>query len=589
MKRTFFDIHVEPMRMKFHPPRLASMMALALTCGALQAPAHAQETGQADVTLALIELLVQTGVIKPEQASTLLERARANVQAKAAPVQESTAATTTAQPGDVRVPYIPASVRKQMQQELKQEMLAQAQAEGWAASHSLPDWVSRIRFDGDMRMRNESRLYDSRNSDEIIDFAAFNEKGPVPTVVGNVANPYDLPYLNTRQDRRNLWRYRARVGLTAELADGWSSGIRLASGSDKSPVSTSDTLGAGMGKKSIWLDQAYISYQAAPWAKLTAGRAANPFWSTDLLYSDDLQFDGISAQFTHALPQQSLTVFGNLGMYALEYAHTPWSADTGVEGQSENKWLLGAQIGATWKANADNTFKGALAYYQFKNVAGQRSSACTVYAASDSCDTDWSRPAFMQKGNTLFLLRDIRQWSSDSADWNEWQYVGLASQFNLLDVRLSWQTRLFDGLGLHLDGNYIRNLAYDKDKMIARAGGLGNIASNAEGTNGTTTGIQSGANAWMLQASISRGQKLDSTGNWRFFAGYKYIQPDAMPDGYNDSGFHLGGTNARGHFLGAAYAFNPRVAGQLSWSSSKEVYGSPLSIDLIRFDLNARF
>ncbi|WP_370679410.1 putative porin [Comamonas sp. GB3 AK4-5] len=574
--------------MKFQPTQLARMMALALTFGAMQPPAHAQTAGGADVTVELIELLVQTGVIKQEQASTLLARAKAKAQAKVAQASADPGAAT-AQPGDVRVPYIPPSARKQIQQEVKEEMMVQAKAEGWATPNTFPDWVSRITVEGDVRARNESRLYDSRNSDEIIDFAAFNKNGPVPTVVGNTANPYDLPYLNTRKDHRNLWRYRARLGVSAVISDRWTSGIRLASGSDNNPVSTSDTLGNDMGKKSIWLDQAYISYQAAPWAKVTVGRASNPFWSTDMLYSDDLQFDGISAQLSHAFQDQPVTAFGNLGVYALDYANTPWRSDTGTEGKNESKWLLGAQIGASWKANADHTLKGALAYYQFENIAGQRSSACTVYASSDACDTDWSRPAFMQKGNTLFLLRDIRQWSSDSSDWNEWQYVGLASKFNLLDMNLSWDARLFDGLGLRLDGNYIHNLAYSKDKMIARAGGLSNIATNAEGSSGTTTGIQSGADAWMLQATVSRGMKLDRAGNWRIFAGYKYIQPDAMPDGYNDSGFHLGGTNARGYFLGGSYAFDKNVSGQMSWSSSKEVYGSPLSIDMIRFDLNARF
>ena len=89
--------------------------------------------------------------------------------------------------------------------------------------------------------------------------------------------------------------------------------------------------------------------------------------------------------------------------------------------------------------------------------------------------------------------------------------------------------------------------------------------------------------------SQGRGLGLRDKGDWLAFAGYKYIEPDAMPDGYNDSSFHLGGTNARGYFLGAAYAFEKNVYGQLRWSSSKEVYGAPLSIDVLQLELNARF
>ncbi|AYN19522.1 putative porin [Alcaligenes aquatilis] len=580
--------------MTFKRTRLASMLAAVLTFSAFSA--SAQEPPAAalgdDVTVELIQMLVDTGVLKKEQASALLARAQARAQAKASQARAVTdPGAAIAQDGDIRVPYVPISVRKEIERNVKDQMMAQAKTENWAQPNTFPDWVSRITVEGDVRARNESRLFDGNNSNQIIDFNAFNENGPVPTVVGNLQNPYDMPWMNTRMDRRNLWRYRARLGVRADISDRWTAGIRLASGSDDNPVSTSDTFGGGMSKKSVWLDQMYITYRPTQWASITAGRAANPFMSTDMLYSDDLQFDGVSAKLSHAFADRPLTVFGNLGMFALEYSNNSWTPDpddpnaAGTEGKSENKWLLGAQIGATWKPNSSNTFTGALGYYRFENLAGQRSSPCTVYTSSDSCDTDWSRPAFMQKGNTLFLLRDIRHWSADPDDWNEWQYVGLASKFNLLDLNLSWQTSLFDGLDLRIDGNYVRNLAYSKDKMISRAGGTQNIVNWRQ----NLADVESGPNAYMLQATFGRGIRLDNAGDWRMFAGYKYIQPDSMPDGFNDSGFHLGGTNARGYYLGGSYAFHRNVWAQFSWSSSKEIYGAPLSIDVLRFDLNARF
>ncbi len=33
-------------------------------------------------------------------------------------------------------------------------------------------------------------------------------------------------------------------------------------------------------------------------------------------------------------------------------------------------------------------------------------------------------------------------------------------------------------------------------------------------------------------------------------------QPDALPDGFNDSSFHLSGTNAKGYFIGANYGLD---------------------------------
>ncbi|MEM8309982.1 putative porin, partial [Morganella morganii] len=68
-----------------------------------------------------------------------------------------------------------------------------------------------------------------------------------------------------------------------------------------------------------------------------------------------------------------------------------------------------------------------------------------------------------------------------------------------------------------------------------------------------------------------------------------YIQPDALPDGFNDSTFHLGGTNAKGYILGASYGFDKRVYGTARWLSSDEVYGAPFSIDVLQLEVNTRF
>ncbi|MCJ9709396.1 putative porin, partial [Bordetella hinzii] len=485
--------------MTFVHTRTALALALALAAG----PAAAQAPSD-NATVNLIRLLVQQGVLKPDQADALLKQAEAEAQAA-----RTTGGASQAQPGDVRVPYIPASVRAEIREEVKQEVVAQAKAENWAQPNTFPDWVSRITIDGDMRVRNESRFYDSRNSNEILDLARMNASGPF--LMGTYAadgtfqpQDGDRRYLNTREDRRNLWRIRARLGIKAQLSEDWIAGIRLASGTDDSPVSTSDTLGNDMGKKNLWLDQAYLSWRAADWMTATAGRAANPFVSTDLLYSSDLNFDGLSAVFKKPLEGKPVTLFGTLGAFVLDYAKNGGTYYQG-EGKSENKWLLGAQVGADWRIDESNRLRGALAYYHFDNIAGQRSSPCVVYSKSDVCSTDWSRPSFMQKGNTLFLLRDIVP--SGIAGVSEYQYLGLASQFNLLDLNLQYDTRVFNGLGLRLAGNYVRNLAYKRGKMEDRAGGLNNIASNVgydstDPANPRATGIQSGPNAWMLQATL---------------------------------------------------------------------------------------
>ncbi|PQZ67919.1 hypothetical protein CQ050_16740 [Achromobacter sp. MYb9] len=564
--------------MKFELNRLAALLAL-VAASAAALPAHSAPAPSENATINLIRLLVQQGVLKPDQADALV--AQAEAEARAARQATPDRGAAVAQAGDVRVPYIPQTVRDQIRDEVKAEVMVQAKEENWAQPNTFPDWVSRITVEGDVRVRDESRFYNGGNSNEITDFAKLNAKGPYD-VNPNTNGGYP-PMLNTREDRRNQLRIRARLGVRAEISEAWTAGIRLATGSDDSPVSTSQTLGGGMGKKDIWLDQAYLTYRPAKWATVTGGRVANPFESTDTLFSNDLNFDGIAAIFKHPLQGRDVTLFGTLGAFATEYANNGWSSSSMSEGSTENKWLLGAQVGADWKINNQNSLRGALAYYHFDNIAGKRSSSCSPWAGAENCDTDWSRPAFMQKGNTLFLLRNIAPNPLNPADTPQPQYVGLASKFDLLDVNLRWDTRVFDGLGLRLNGNYIRNLAYSKSKMASRSQGY--IVNNF-GDNGD---IESGPNAWMLQATLGRSYDLKEKGDWLAFVGYKYIQPDALPDAFNDSSFHQGGTNARGYYIGGGYAFEKNVYGVFRWMSTKEIYGPPLAIDTMQFEINARF
>jgi len=564
--------------MKFQLNRLAASLALA-AAGAVAAPALAAPAPSENATINLIRLLVQQGVLKPDQADALV--AQAEAEAKAARQATPDRGAAVAQAGDVRVPYIPQTVRDQIRDEVKAEVMVQAKEENWAQPNTFPDWVSRITVEGDVRVRDESRFYSGNNSNEITDFAKLNANGPYD-VNPNTSTAFP-PMLNTREDRRNQLRIRARLGVRAEISEDWTAGIRIATGSDDSPVSTTQTLGGGMAKKDIWLDQAYLTYRPAKWATVTGGRIGNPFESTDTLFSNDLNFDGVAAIFKHPLEGRDVTLFGTLGAFATEYAHNGWSSSTMSEGESENKWLFGAQVGADWKVNNQNSLRGALAYYHFDNIAGQRSSPCSPWAGDETCSTDWSRPAFMQRGNTVFLLRDITPNPLDPANTPQPQYVGLASKFDLLDLNLRWDTRVFNGLGLRVNGNYIRNLAYGKSKMASRSQGfiVNNIGENGE--------IESGPNAWMLQATLGRSYDLKEKGDWLAFVGYKYIQPDALPDAFNDSTFHQGGTNARGYYIGGGYAFDKNVYGVFRWMSTKEIYGPPLAIDTMQFEINARF
>ncbi|MGX9866168.1 putative porin [Pseudomonas moraviensis] len=556
---------------------LAVGMVIATLVGqAVAAPAPSE-----NATINLIRLLVEQGILKQDKADALIAQAQNEAaQAKQAAGSTAVAAGPVAAPGDVRVQYVPAAVRDQIRDQVKAEVMATAKQENWAAPNTFPDWASRISFDGDIRLRDESRYYSGNNSNEIVDFAKLNNNGPYDV---NPNSSTSLPpLLNTREDRENLFRLRARLGMKALISEEWTAGIRIGTGSDNNPVSTTQNLGGGFAKKDIWLDQGYLSWKPMDELTLTGGRFANPFMSTDMLYSNDLNFDGVAAIFDHKL-NRDWGVFGTVGAFPVDYTNDTSSSNGFDKEESDNKWLYGAQLGAKWAINSNNRLKGALAYYRFDDIQGQRSSPCEPWAGAPGCDSDGTRAAFMQKGNSVFLLRDITPNPLNPSTTPQPQFVGLASEFNLLDLNVVWDADLPQDFKLRSQGNYIHNLSYDEGDMRKRSAGqiVNNLDSNGE--------IESGANAWMVQFTLGNALDLKRKGDWNLFAGYKYIQPDALPDGFNDSSFHLGGTNAKGYFMGGNYGLAKNVSATGRWMSTEAVYGAPFDIDVLQLEINTRF
>jgi hypothetical protein len=76
---------------------------------------------------------------------------------------------------------------------------------------------------------------------------------------------------------------------------------------------------------------------------------------------------------------------------------------------------------------------------------------------------------------------------------------------------------------------------------------------------------------------------------WQVFGAYKYLERDAVLDAFNDSDFHLGGTNNKGFILGGLYGLDRNVSVGLRWLSSSQIDGPPLSMDVLQIDLNAKF
>lgn len=563
---------------------------------ALAGPAAAQSTPSADLAVNLTRLLVKQGVISQAAADELLAQAAretATAQAAAGP------ALPPPVPGATRIAYVPEVVKAQLRDEIRQEVIQQAKAENWAQPNAIPEWTQRIKLSGDVRFRDQFDQYDDSNIPVLVNFAALNANGPVD--VNPNTNPGGVPLLNTLQDRGSQLSIRARIGLEAKISDSITAHIRLATGRSNSPVSTTQLLGGGLTKKDIWLDQAYVDVKPFSWLGGTVGRMPNPFVAsvdgyklTDLVYDGDLALDGAAASARYDLfPDHGISVSGTAGAFLLDYRDGDFPASSPNKASTKTKWMFGGQGAVDWKTKRFD-WRASAAFYQFQYDRGLLSEPCALYTGLTECTTDFTRPAFMQKGNTLFLIRNILP-PPGVTDYPVPQYAGLSFDYDVLDLSTSFDLKLARDRHLLLVGAYARNLAFDRGDAC-RYNELGlpvnnNIDDNpcpAPEAGQPGSKLATGPNAYMGKVVYGHLNPY-SWGQWNVTAGYKRLEADAVLDGYTDSDFHLGGTNAKGYFLNASVGVFDGANLEFRWFSANEVAGPPLSIDVGQIDLNVRF
>lgn len=503
--------------------RLTAALVLAL----LAFPSAAQETDIEKVraaTAKLIGLLIEQGVLSRDKAEALL-----NEVAKPATAPVGAGAPKTA--GTVRVPYVPEFVRKEIKDELRTELAAQAAREGWAAPGSVPEWTRGITVDGDLRTRYQ--------------FDNFSPENAPALSVTETNRTRSISLLNTTEDRHRL-RVRARLGLTAVVDENWSAGVRLSTGSAADPISTNQTLGVYNNRYTATFDRAYVRFRSAEEFNVVAGRFGNPWFGTDLLWANDLSFDGVAAQWTPNL-RPSTRGFVTLAAMPIQE----------VELSSADKWLLGGQVGATLAGSANSMGgKVGIGYFRYTNIVGQLSPAAKPTAH------EFTAPQFAQKGNTYYNI------SSDATR----PLLALASDYRLVNLTGQVDFPVTTGKRVVVTGDFVRNTGFNRDKVSERIG----------------VDVEPMTKAYHVRVAFGTAE-VKARHDWQVFMAYKRIERDAMLDAFTDSDFHLGGTDARGYILGGSYGSGKNAAVSLRYFSGDPISGPPLSIDSLQLDMNLRF
>jgi hypothetical protein len=378
------------------------------------------------------------------------------------------------------------------------------------------------------------------------------------------------------------------------LGDGFLIGVRGATGENDSPVTENQTLGVANGgqggnfsRYSLWLDRAFIKYELGGRPDrdlaITVGRFDNPFFGTTMIWADDLGFDGFVLQGRYQI-LRGVTPYITLGLFPVFNTDLNFATNNPSKFPSNNKWLYAGQVGTTWTINRDFSMKLGLAVYDFDNIEGHFSTPFVPLTPTDAGNTDDSRPAFAQKGNTYFPIRRILATAQNNfGTIDQFQFFGLATSFRELAFTGELDFNRFEPIRVALLGEYVTNLAFNRAAINQIA--INNRGTTSIGNQGSFVG---GNTAWIIGLKVGN-PVLEKRWNWNLFLNYRYVPSDAVVDGFCDSDFGGGGTNLRGYVVGGSFALSTNVWLTLRWLSANSIAGPTFKNDILQFDINGTF
>jgi len=534
---------------------MSGLAVMALVAGQ---PAQADDRESLETlretTLNLIDALVEQGIFSRDKADAMVKTAQAKA-AKAAAKEKPKAGAP------VRVQYVPETVKNEIRDQLRQEVLAQAKAERWAEPNAVPSWLDRIKWEGDVRVRYQTDQYDKNNAPPL-DYITASGFGTTRAAGFLTTSTLTGPNTTTTDDRERF-RLRARLGMLAKVSDDWSAGIRLSTGNSADRVSTNQTLGQDFNKYALMVDRAYVKYDPLEWFSVSGGRIPNPWFSTDLVWDEDLNFEGFAATFKPALGDGSFRPFLTVGAFPLKEENQP---------KTTGRWLKGAQAGARWELAQNTRLNFGAAWYDYSRLEGRPDGDPGLGPVPSFGQYEYSSN-LRQKGNTLFLTDFNRTDGSPSQHW------GLASKFRPINLTASLDLAHFDPVHVVLTADYVKNTAFDRSEIQRRTG----------------LNLIDGKDYGYLYKLVVGMPKLEKRNDWQASFAYRYLGSDATLDAFTDSDFGLGGTNLKGYVLGLSYGLDPNASLNLRWLSAQSIDSFSLvpsqryAVDVIQADVNVRF
>lgn len=157
------------------------------------------------------------------------------------------------------------------------------------------------------------------------------------------------------EESRSRGRFRARLGLTADVNENVTAVVQFASGGDN-PVSTNQSFDDGFSRKDIGLDLAYLDWTVNENTHVFGGKMKNPYHRAGghaLVWDSDLNPEGVAIQYENG------GFFGTAGLMFVE-----------ERSAADDSLLMGLQGGYGFALADGATLTAGVSYYDYSETEG---------------------------------------------------------------------------------------------------------------------------------------------------------------------------------------------------------------------------
>ena len=399
----------------------------------------------------------------------------------------------------------------------------------YSAKSGMSDWVSALKFNGDVRGRFDGVHFD-----------------------------------NPAGTDRNRFRYRMRFGVVAAMNDNFEAGMRLTSseaasggGAGGDPISGNTTFQDNGSKKFVYFDMAYAKWtpiRTSEWqTSLTVGKMENPFVFSEMVFDADYTPEGAALNLSYAINDQH-SLKANGGAFMMDE----------ISGSSHDPYFYGAQLRleSIWnKRWSSSVGVAALGVLNEKNLNATQSAVLGGAGGTNFVgSTTWTVPN--QGGGNLRSVAGSGAGltgSSGNLVYNYTPIVADASVTYTLDEFWHYKAPF----PIKFGGEYIHNPAAPTEN------------------NGYAVGLTFG--------KAGKSGLWELTYRYKYLGGDMWFEEFADSDfgafyqsgstrSGNASGY-VSGTNVKGHVIKAAYSpYNALTLG-LNASFAEVIQESPAGSD----------